>query len=133
MTPPTFRGLTTERTKDLLTLAWAWLSQKHKAGQGSPAEAHLVDISQCLSRHPWGTKVRSLTTLSQIYSFAAQRVLSPEEHFLLLGLAPDALPRALAGLGTHAVRKRAGEAMALPNFAVAATALLTAMGIGAAV
>ena len=59
-------------------------------------------------------------------------MLVPEEHFCILGMPAEKLSSCLEGLTDNAKRKRAGEAMALPSLAVAAAALLAAMGIGTA-
>ena len=105
--PPPLRGVCTERSRDMLRLAWAFLHKRQEAG-GAPAESHLVDTSQCISRRPWGPKVRSLTTSSQIFSYKAQRMLTADEHFLILGSAAGE-PLLLSGRSVRPRKEKARQ------------------------
>ena len=68
-----------------------------------------IDVSQDVQRRPWTLNwLRSLTTSTELFAMAEDRLLIPEEHYRLLGYPPDIN---LDNLSKLAKKDLAGEAM----------------------
>ena len=107
-------GLETPRCKDMVQAACA-LILKDKAHP----EEMVLDVSQCISRRPWGQKCRSMTTSSQYFVFSRGRVATPSEQFHLMGLSGICLH----SISSSQARDLCGEAMAAPSVAVCVLAM----------
>lgn len=125
---PALRGLTgTPRQTALVNHAlrsWCW------ARRLDPAALLVgdlfLDISQCVSRRPWGSTIRALTSSTSIYSFRHDRLLVPEELMQVYGW-----PRPSRVLGASEAAQLAdlvSECMPLPSLAVPLFSLLAALG-----
>ena len=105
-------GLTCERTRDFVNVAYGVLQKT--CPDEAAVMAHTLDVSQCISRRPWSAQLRNLTTSSQLFNMAQDRLLTPHEHFRVLGLERVSL----SGLTPHQAKELAGQAMAAPCIAV---------------
>eukprot|EP00971_Amphidinium_carterae_P334572 6469927-Amphidinium_carterae.1 len=109
-------GINTERVRDLIHTTHSCL-----LAQGHRPEDFFVDVSQSLSRSPWCSTLRTLTTSSTYFSFAKGGIVHPSAHLRVLGLNFE---------GTYsasAYKFLAGEAMAAPCVALASMALLMSL------
>ena len=69
----------TPRYKECIMLAfWAWLRAQDQANRSSKPD-WFVDISQSLSRKPWGASVPTVTRKALIYGFAIDRCLDAQD------------------------------------------------------
>ena len=115
-----------QRVIDLLNVVWTHVKMTNtEETMSTLAQDMFIDTSQCISRRAWTTKgkLSSLNTSSCIFSFGLQRVLLPEEYFLLLGFQQPET----AGISATAMRSLSGEAMSLPQIGVCIAALASAL------
>ena len=106
-------GIDTERGLDMLNVCWGTETRKANQLHGGIVSPDLVlDVSQCLSCHPWAPHIRSMTQGSTYFHFGRARALVGLEHMLALGF-PRVNP--------------AGEAMSPPCVGVVAAALLMSL------
>ncbi len=124
------RGLN-PRAREILDIAWACrLKTEARAARregrmpkAAPSLRHnfWADISQSVSRKPWGEGVSTLCQNSVIYSFELDRVLPPQAHLRLQGWPRDAH---LEGVPKASLREMAGEAFFLPTVCAALWAMV---------
>eukprot|EP00971_Amphidinium_carterae_P352608 6492672-Amphidinium_carterae.4 len=120
------RGLrrSAERERDVVNVAWA-LHQVSKEAEHKSLRC--IDISQNVWR-PASHSTHSLPTMttgSEFFLYAPRdRVAIPREHFMALGWPDDVN---LSKLSFSAQRNLTGEAMALPNIALATLAVAAAL------
>ncbi len=119
------------RERDILDIAWA--CQLKTAARAARREKHVpeaeatlrrnfwADISQSVSRKPWGEGVGALCQSSVIYSFELDRILPPEAHLRLQGWPRDAQ---LEGVPKASLREFAGEGFFLPAVSTALWAMV---------
>ena len=108
----TARGLESERARDFVNVAFGTLQKTVPPGES--ALQYTLDISQCITRKPWSARVRNLTTSSQLFSLAQDRLVSSPEHFRILGLENVNF----SAVSSFQTRELAGQAMAAPCIAV---------------
>ena len=78
------------RERDVIDFCWAsQLKAGMSEGRDLPLKDVLVDVSQSLSRSPWSKPghLRSIVASSRFYSFHTQKMLTPSQHFRLLGFS----------------------------------------------
>ena len=111
-----------KRTLDLLDCAVLHVCKRQKKtveGVRPILVEKLVDVSQSHARRPMSSDdniAKALTTSSRLYSFAARRLLSSHEHFLLQGY-PQQMEFPEEGVSDYDLRRMAGEGIALPVLA----------------
>ena len=81
------------------------------------------DVSQNLSRKPWGG-LRTLTTSTILYSFQKDRLILPEEGLRILGFPSTST--LVRGISQGDVSDIVGQAMAVPAVVLPTMALLLA-------
>ena len=101
-----------DRQREAINIVYFYLKHKRKM-LGQRFEWY-VDVSQCIGRSFGGRRLPCVTTSSIIFSFNLQRLLSPEELLVLMGLwHPQSILECKPGFLKRAV----GEAMFVPNVA----------------
>jgi hypothetical protein len=100
------------RWRDVIEVAFASLDRAapKKAMKGG----FFIDLSQCVSRKKWGTKIHTLTQSTVLYEVGKDRLCTGSQHLSLQGM-PSELSR--ANLTDSELRKLAGEGMFLPSVA----------------
>ena len=106
------QGVSTPRGIDVVNITYGLL-MKNQVGE-EKLKDYTVDISQCLSRQAYGERIRNLTTSSSLFAFGQDRLLTPQEHFNILGLPGVSLE----GLSERQAKELAGQAMAAPCIAL---------------
>lgn len=116
----------TERTLDLLDVCWHCTTRGKSEAEIAVTRQHLMcDISQNIARRPWACEgFKTFTTVSDVYSFRLDRLVSEREKFALLGFPPNLR---LEGLSEVALKDLVGDAMAVPSVSVFTWALLLKM------
>ena len=106
------KGVSLEREKDLVNLVWSHMRQRYPTLTSDQLSRELiVDVSQSICHNPWSMgKIRSLTAASRYYSYAADKVLNPQEQFSLLGFGPVSME----GLSRSQAFELASQAMSMP-------------------
>ena len=110
------------------------MQQDQDQGSGKSADdlagEQIVDISQNLSREPWcAGKVRSLTSGTRLYSFLLDRILSPQDHFALLGFN-NASALCFRGISKRQAYELASESMAQPVVSLVCLCLTVVLKLG---
>ena len=100
-------------------------------GDESLAAEVMVDLSQQIDGHrrPWrtdGPGFKSMTQNTEFFSFAVDRLLSPEEHMQALGF-PDEASLDYSCVSWPQLRSLSGDAMALLTVTCVTLSLLFAL------
>ena len=84
----------------------------------------LLDISQSHDRRAFSKegRARTLTTSSRLFAFSQNRLLTPLEHMIMQGYSEGLVVPST--VSASAVRRMAGEGMALPCLATILLAIL---------
>ena len=91
----------------------AWMSRP----KGSRTLPFFADLSQCVSRTPWGTSLGTVCTSSIIYDFEKDSVISSDMLLGLMGFLPGSFD--LSEVSASKQRRMIGEAIFVPNLTAA--------------
>ena len=104
----------TERVQEAIDIAWGSHSQRCVADD--KRFPFYQDVSQCVSRHTWGSSVPCITRSSLVYDFKRDQILSSKALLAMQGLpVPDMKLDSLPDVSEADLRDLAGECMFLPS------------------